>query len=228
MLSTCSTPGLQSCLLDCICWDFSCSLERHKELAQTWGAWTSRGAQLPWDPIPWCCGAQPQPMSCLASGCPIVLLLLWIIFIYLYGECNKTPPGNGGDSLPFHASQPWAGANKEAHCAIQPCLPEPSHMWGQGVKKGLLCVCACTRVLGWQWWLGGMGSPGEEAAFRGQAGPGMKGLLCWLGTSSGSPTWLLPAQRASSAHPCLPGNRAGHCRSAGGQTVTPWLGLASL
>lgn len=121
---------------------------RHtRDLAQTRGAWTSRGTQLLWGILrppspspgcsqPRCRGAQPQPTSCLAPGCPVVLSF---IFIYLYGECNKTPAGNGGDSLPFPASRPWAGANKEAHCAAQTCLPVLSCARGRGAKKGL-CV----------------------------------------------------------------------------------------
>lgn len=141
-------PGLWSCLLDCACWDFGCSLETHEGLGADPGSMDIPGGTAavghpvtPPSPIPGCSqprcrGAQPQPTSCLAPGCPVVLSF---IFIYLYGECNKTPAGNGGDSLPFPASRPWAGANKEAHCAAQTCLPVLSCARGRGAKKGL-CV----------------------------------------------------------------------------------------
>lgn len=119
-----------------------------RDVVRTQGARTSRGAQLPWGvpghplppprvlPAPALQDSAPAhvlPGSRLLRGSP---LLLWIVFIYLYGECNKTPAGNGGDSLPFPASRPWAGANKEAHCAAQTCLPAPNCVRGRGAKKG--------------------------------------------------------------------------------------------
>ena len=143
-----AAPGLRRCLLDCVCWDFGCSLETHEglgmELVSTdipggTGAVGHPGTPLPppgvlLAPVPW--GSAPAhvlPGSRLPRGSP---LLLWIVFIYLYGECNKTPAGNGGDSLPFPASQPRAEANKEPHCAAQTCLPAPSRARGRGAKKG--------------------------------------------------------------------------------------------
>lgn len=117
---------------------------RHRDTA-SWGA-APEGTRRAWGapsrcPVPGCPsltfppsrprhGAQPSPRPAWLQAAPwFCSPPLNCIYLFIW-RCNKTPAGNGGDSLPFPTSRPWDGLNKEAHCAAQTRLPAPGCVRG--------------------------------------------------------------------------------------------------
>lgn len=74
-------------------------------------------------PSPDCCGAESQPMFCLAPACLMLLPFFSGLYLFIY-TVNVIKLQQEMEAIPCHSPQASPGpVNKEAHCAAWSLLP---------------------------------------------------------------------------------------------------------
>lgn len=158
-------------------------------------------------------------MFCLAAACPVLLPFSSGSYLFIY-TVNVIKLQQETEAIPCHSPQasPGPGEQGGALCSMEP--PASTEPVAEAEERAE-CVCERRDLVpalapGW-------GILRKKLHFRGQAGLGVKGLLCWLRMLSGSTSEPTPST-GNLLGPSLgcQETEVGTEDHLGGHVVAPW------